>query len=147
MKICGLLALASIAEAYVSPISVKLSSRAFAGTHPARTDVRFMSQKSDESKQAYEAIVDEEIDDIETRMQKKRANKLAKNTEIRKKLIAESIAPWRTLRLFLYGSLGSGATLGGLITAAGVAAAVSGARADLNLNTEVSCRRILCMHH
>lgn len=54
----------------------------------------------------------------------------------RKKLVAESIAPWRTLRLFLYGSLGSGAALGGFITAAGVAAALSGARNDVDLNTE-----------
>lgn len=54
----------------------------------------------------------------------------------RKKLVAESIAPWRTLRLFLYGSLGSGAALGGFITLSGVAAALSGVRSDVDLNTE-----------
>jgi hypothetical protein len=56
--------------------------------------------------------------------------------EVKSRLITESIAPWRTLRLFLYVSLGSGAALGGLITAAGVAAALSGARNDVDLNTE-----------
>lgn len=34
---------------------------------------------------------------------------------MRNKLVSESIAPWRTIRLFLYGSLGSGAFIGGLI--------------------------------
>lgn len=56
---------------------------------------------------------------------------------LRTKLVSESIAPWRTLRLFLYGALGSGAALGGFITATGVAAALSGARNDVDLNTEV----------
>jgi hypothetical protein len=56
---------------------------------------------------------------------------------VRSKLVAESIAPWRTLRFFLYFSLGSGAAVGGIITLTGVLAALSGARADLDLNTEV----------
>jgi len=56
--------------------------------------------------------------------------------EVQSRLLAESIAPWRTLRLFLYFSLGSGAALGGFITAAGVAAALSGARTDVDLNAE-----------
>jgi len=56
---------------------------------------------------------------------------------LRTKLVAESIAPWRTLRLFLYGSLGSGAFIGGFITLTGTLAAMSGARADVDLNTEV----------
>ena len=56
---------------------------------------------------------------------------------LRTKLVSESIAPWRTLRLFLYGALGSGAAVGGFITLAGVAAALSGARTDVDLNTEV----------
>lgn len=56
--------------------------------------------------------------------------------EVRSRLLSESIAPWRTLRIFLYVSLGSGAFLGGLITASGVAAALSGVRTDLDLNTE-----------
>eukprot|EP00591_Stephanopyxis_turris_P000772 CAMPEP_0195513504 /NCGR_PEP_ID=MMETSP0794_2-20130614/5146_1 /TAXON_ID=515487 /ORGANISM="Stephanopyxis turris, Strain CCMP 815" /LENGTH=350 /DNA_ID=CAMNT_0040641537 /DNA_START=115 /DNA_END=1167 /DNA_ORIENTATION=- len=55
---------------------------------------------------------------------------------MRSKLLAESIAPWRTLRVFLCFSLASGAILGGLITASGVAAALSGARPDVELNTE-----------
>lgn len=56
--------------------------------------------------------------------------------DVKSRLITESIAPWRTLRLFLYVSLGSGAALGGFITASGVAAALSGARTDVDLNTE-----------
>lgn len=59
--------------------------------------------------------------------------------KLRSKLVSEAIAPWRTVRLFLYGSLGSGALVGGLITLSGTAAALSGARTDLDLNTEV-CR-------
>lgn len=58
------------------------------------------------------------------------------DSETRKKLLAESIAPWRGLRLFAYGSLGSGAAVGGFITLAGVLAAMSGARDDVDLNTE-----------
>ena len=57
--------------------------------------------------------------------------------EMRSKLLSESIAPWRTVRLFLYVAAGSGAFLGGLITLSGVAAALSGARTDVDLNTEV----------
>ena len=56
---------------------------------------------------------------------------------VRSKLVAESIAPWRSLRIFLYGALGSGAAVGGIITLTGVAAALSGGRTDVDLNTEV----------
>ena len=55
---------------------------------------------------------------------------------VRSKLVTESIAPWRTLRLFLYFSAGSGALIGGLITLSGVAAALSGAKPDVDLNVE-----------
>lgn len=55
---------------------------------------------------------------------------------VRDKLLAESIAPWRTLRKFLYVAAGSGALLGGLITLTGAIAALNGARADLDMNTE-----------
>lgn len=55
---------------------------------------------------------------------------------VRSKLVTESIAPWRTLRLFLYAALGSGALIGGIITLTGVAAALSGARTDVDLNVE-----------
>ncbi|KAL3918812.1 MAG: hypothetical protein SGILL_004063 [Bacillariaceae sp.] len=54
---------------------------------------------------------------------------------MRNKLVTESIAPWRTLRLFLYGSLGSGAFIGGLINLSGAVAA-SGSP-DFNLQTEL----------
>jgi len=55
---------------------------------------------------------------------------------VRNKLLAESIAPWRTLRKFLYASAGSGALLGGIITLTGAIAAFAGARPDLDMNTE-----------
>lgn len=60
------------------------------------------------------------------------------DASVRNKLLAESIAPWRTIRLFLYFALGSGAFVGGLITLSGVVAGLGGARTDLDLNTEVS---------
>jgi hypothetical protein len=56
--------------------------------------------------------------------------------KVRSKLLSESIAPWRTLRLFFYGSLGSGAFIGGLINTSG---AIAGSNSpDFVLNTEVS---------
>ena len=56
---------------------------------------------------------------------------------LRSKLVSEAIAPWRTVRLFLYGTLGAGALIGGLITLAGTAAALQGARPDLDLTEQV----------
>lgn len=57
---------------------------------------------------------------------------------LRSKLVSEAIAPWRTVRLFLYGTLGAGALIGGIITLTGTLAALSGARPDLDLNEQVS---------
>ena len=67
---------------------------------------------------------------------KKKSSSLDEN--VRNRLLSESIAPWRTVRLFLYFSGGSGALLGGLITLSGTIAAMSGAQSDVDLNTEVS---------
>jgi len=53
------------------------------------------------------------------------------DSSVRSKLLAESIAPWRTLRLFTFASAGSGAFIGTLVTAGALAA--SGATgADVN---------------
>lgn len=52
------------------------------------------------------------------------------------KLLEETIAPFRGLRLFFYAAFASGAFVGGLITASGVAAALSGVRDDVDLDTE-----------
>ncbi|KAL9185462.1 hypothetical protein ACHAXT_003239 [Thalassiosira profunda] len=52
------------------------------------------------------------------------------------KLLEETVAPFRGLRLFFYAAFASGAFVGGLITASGVAAALSGVRTDVDLNTE-----------
>ena len=54
---------------------------------------------------------------------------------LRSKLVSESIAPWRAVRLFLYFALGSGAFLGGLINGSGAIA--GSASPEFNLNTEV----------
>lgn len=54
---------------------------------------------------------------------------------VKNKLLSESIAPWRTLRLFLYGSLGSGAFIGGLINIGGAVAA--SATPDYDLSKEL----------
>lgn len=59
------------------------------------------------------------------------------DANMQSKLVTESIAPWRTIRLFLYGSLGTGAFIGGLINTSGAIAASSSP--DFNLQTEV-CR-------
>jgi hypothetical protein len=79
---------------------------------------------------------DDESTDTTSRRKRRNAGL---DPEMRSKLLSESIAPWRTVRLFLYASAGSGALIGGLITLAGVAAALSGARTDIDLNTEVGC--------
>jgi len=55
--------------------------------------------------------------------------------DMKTKLLTESIAPWRTLRLFFYGALGSGAFIGGLINGSGAIAA--SASPDFNLQTEL----------
>ncbi len=52
------------------------------------------------------------------------------------KLLAETIAPFRGLRLFFYAAFASGAFVGGLITLSGVAAALNGLRPDVDLNAE-----------
>mmetsp|Transcript_13997 Transcript_13997/g.35207 ORF Transcript_13997/g.35207 Transcript_13997/m.35207 type:complete len:338 (-) Transcript_13997:132-1145(-) len=54
---------------------------------------------------------------------------------MRNKLVTESIAPWRTLRLFVYGSFGSGAFIGGLINGSGAIAAMSSP--EFNLQSEL----------
>lgn len=74
----------------------------------------------------------------------KTKKKGALDESVRTKLVTESIAPWRTLRLFLYGALGSGAFIGGLVTLPGTAAILSGAK-EGNINVEVSLRKIRCV--
>lgn len=58
------------------------------------------------------------------------------DANISNKLLTETIAPFRGLRLFFYAAFASGAFVGGLITASGVAAALNGLRSDVDLNTE-----------
>ena len=48
--------------------------------------------------------------------EKKKKNVVKLDEAVKAKLLAESIAPWRTVRLFLYGSFGSGAFVGGFLT-------------------------------
>ena len=75
-----------------------------------------------------------------TLFESKKPKKGGLDEGLRNKLLTESIAPWRTIRLFLYGSLGSGAFVGGLINISGAVA--GSASPDFNLNTEVRCSRI-----
>jgi len=55
-------------------------------------------------------------------------------TEMQTKLLAETIAPWRNVRLFLYGSCGLGALISLLLTVATFAAGASGVRNDVDLH-------------
>ena len=68
--------------------------------------------------------------------EKKKNNKGGFDEGMRTKLLAESIAPWRTLRLFFYSALGAGAFIGGLINGSGAIAA--SASPDFDLKIEVS---------
>jgi Low psii accumulation1 / Rep27 len=68
---------------------------------------------------------------------KKKSGPAKLDENVKNRLVKETIAPWRPLRLFLYFALGSGAMIGGLITLSGTLAAMSGARTDIDLNTEV----------
>lgn len=54
----------------------------------------------------------------------KRGN-AALNSEVRSRLLAETIAPWRAVRMFFAASAGSGAFVGGMLTTGSLAAAVS----------------------
>mmetsp|Transcript_18330 Transcript_18330/g.32772 ORF Transcript_18330/g.32772 Transcript_18330/m.32772 type:complete len:243 (+) Transcript_18330:197-925(+) len=58
------------------------------------------------------------------------------NRTVSNKLLVETVAPFRGLRLFLYAAFASGAFVGGLITLSGVAAAMNGLRDDVDMNTE-----------
>jgi hypothetical protein len=70
----------------------------------------------------------------ETNETKKNAKGIDRN--VSNKLLAETIAPFRGLRLFFYAAFASGAFVGGLITLSGVTAALSGVRPDVDLNAE-----------
>jgi Low psii accumulation1 / Rep27 len=59
------------------------------------------------------------------------------DSKVRTKLLAESIAPWRTVRLYFYGGFGISAFVGGLITLSAVVAAMGGSRPDVDLNEQV----------
>jgi hypothetical protein len=76
-----------------------------------------------------------EDDDEKEENENKNNKKDGLDETMRNKLVTESIAPWRTLRLFLYGSAGSGAFIGGLINGSGAIAA--SASPDFNIQTEV----------
>jgi len=78
-------------------------------------------------------FVEPDPDTLEDLVEASRRDKPGLDGDLRTKLIAETIAPWRTLRLFLYGSLGSGASIGGFVTLTAVLAALSGARTDVDL--------------
>ena len=138
-----LLALPLVATAFVAPSSL---SRTVAGDCQSASCVllqqRQISSSSTQPSSSWSAtqsaIYSSSNDDEDAVPTSRRRRKAAGlDPEMRSKLLSESIAPWRTVRLFLYVAAGSGALLGGLITLSGVAAALSGARTDVDLNTEV----------
>mmetsp|Transcript_22373 Transcript_22373/g.44782 ORF Transcript_22373/g.44782 Transcript_22373/m.44782 type:complete len:207 (-) Transcript_22373:936-1556(-) len=67
-------------------------------------------------------FVEPDPDTLEDLVEASRRDKPGLDGDLRTKLIAETIAPWRTLRLFLYGSLGSGARIGSFVTLTAVLA-------------------------
>jgi hypothetical protein len=56
------------------------------------------------------------------------------STVVSNKLLAETIAPFRGLRLFFYGAFASGAFAGGLITLSGILAAMNSVRSDTTID-------------
>jgi hypothetical protein len=91
------------------------------------------------SKQSVQAVGPRSIDtELYSSPDDKKKKSGGLDPALKNKLLVETIAPWRTVRLFFYGSLGSGAAVGGFITLTGTLAALSGARTDVDLNTEVS---------
>ena len=139
-----LLALPLVATAFVAPSSL---SRTVAGDCQSASCVLLQQRQTQPSSSwsaTQSAIYSSSNDDEDAAPTSRRRRKAAGlDPEMRSKLLSESIAPWRTVRLFLYVAAGSGALLGGLITLSGVAAALSGARTDVDLNTEV-CDVICC---
>jgi hypothetical protein len=103
---------------------------------PAKSSASYFTVKPIQKTAAFKTLDWDQHDHIKIYAKKK--SKDALDESVQKKLVSETLAPYRPLRLFLYGALGSGAAVGGLITLSGVAAVLSGARTDLDLNTEVS---------
>lgn len=124
------------ATAFVTPTRTisALSSAPPAGVASTSIPQQVLSRTSTSSNAALQSSNDNENESTTSRRKRKKSGL---DPEMRSKLLSESIAPWRTVRLFLYASAGSGALIGGLITLSGVAAALSGARTDIDLNTEV----------
>lgn len=99
---------------------------AFAPASPATTTLgRFSQQRQ---------IIYSSSNDDNNDNNNKKGGRLDEN--VRTKLLSESIAPWRTLRLFLYGALGSGALIGGLVNLSSAAAVFAGAK-EGDVNAEV----------
>ena len=96
------------------------------------SQIRTHTQTSSQLQAKYEGPGEDIADAFDPESEVSRRGKgQGLDTSVRSKLLAESIAPWRTLRLFTLASAGSGAFIGTLITAGALAA--SGATgADVN---------------
>ena len=69
--------------------------------------------------------------------EKKKSKSSERDSAVSNKLLVETVAPFRGLRLFFYAAFASGAFVGGLINASGAVAALSGLRGDeVDMNTE-----------
>jgi hypothetical protein len=111
----------------VTLVSLSRGSEAFSPVQPATSSTRSLVQSCRSSPNAL----------LTTPLfAEKEKSKKPFDEGLRTKLVSESIAPWRTLRLFLYTALGAGAFIGGLVNLSGTAAAISGARSDVDMNTE-----------
>jgi hypothetical protein len=115
---------------YVFFLFLVAHGRAFVPTHHGTTSLApATTERSKLSKEKSSLLI--------ARVEKKKGKDGLDET-MRTKLLTESIAPWRTLRLFFYGALGSGAFIGGLLS--GSAAIAGSASPEFNLNTEVSSK-------
>lgn len=93
------------------------------GKIPRRNDIR-------DKDQSPSFLLAESSSDSKDGTLLKKNNKNNLDSNVKSRLLSESIAPWRTLRLFLYASLGSGAALGGFITVSGLVAAIAKQSSD-----------------
>ena len=125
------------AKAFVAPSGRAVAAGDCQSACSSQTQTVLLQQRHQAPPSWSTAIYSSNGDDDAAPTSRRRRKAAGLDPEMRSKLLSESIAPWRTVRLFLYVAAGSGALLGGLITLSAVAAALSGARTDVDLNTEV----------
>jgi hypothetical protein len=103
------------------------------------TTLAFLVDSSTRASRTHHRVTSrEEVQWTSTLLHAEKKKKGGLDENVRNKLVTESIAPWRSLRLFLYAALGSGAFLGGLVNLSETLAAMSGAKGpEVDMSTEV----------